>query len=1360
MSRSSNYLALISVMLLALFSLLPGALAQETTAEPSPSPTETAAPTFIPTETPTPTPSPTVEPTQTPVITPETTVEPVTPTPEGTQPAEITPEATEIVEVTPETTPEATDEPGTGVPDPMAQPEIQLPPGIVPVIVQLRLEPQVEIGPDRIDGSIPEGLTPQDAITAAQINVAQAAVSQGLSGLNAQIRHTYEVLPYMALTVDQAALAQLQALPQVVAVYPDIPTFSTLETSTQIVGAAESAGRPGTWASGYDGTGYVIAVLDEGIQVDHPMFPAGKIVDQACFSGAGVGDWHNCWLGNPSDRNSASTSITVGNAASIQQCLRNIDLANNPAGNNAPDGSYPVADLCTHGVHVAGIAAGDGPTYDGVARDADLMAINVFSTLPDCNATLSGNQPCLTAWTSDIVAGLEHVYLKRNTFNIAAANLSLGGGRYYSACDAQSPSMYDVVARLRAANIPTIVSTGNSAFNDSISFPACLSNVIAVGSTVNVANGPLPAGYVDQIAGSSNLGSAFLNQILLAPGQSITSALHGECSTIASNYTPSNMYCTWSGTSMAAPHVAGAWAVIREARPEASLTAIFNALRQTGTLRADAGSGVNYPRINIDSAVNSLVNLISPSATTVYTTRPTFSWSHLTGATYYEIIVTTNGVQSFGQWVQVNVPGGASCTTTTCTYRPQTTVTPVSAINSANMQWFARAFFGATNTTGDYIGPETFIISSPTQTAPAPGAGSQSDGTFTYQWNTIPGATHYQLYVQLGTGMFIDRWVLASSQCDDDNCAYTPPEIHYNGSYSWFVRGYGPEGYSLWRGPLAFTQAASTPAIPSLLSPNNGQNIADNLVNLQWSHAPGNSYYQVYVVNSVGTAVLNATYLVGSADIPTCNSNCTLSAAIPGAGGFTWYVRAYGPGGWSVGGSLSGWGGPRSFSIAALPAATGLGTDQPTAQPIDTNADPRGDFEYRWSHTDRASHYRLYVARSSDNLVMIDATYTAAADGDPLTCSGAICAVRPGIVLNNGTYAMNVQTIGLAGNNPWALGQSIAVNLTAPSINGVEISGMEVFNNETITADNPFFRWEDIPNANYYEVVVVRTSGTPATVYQVWHRRLNTAGNEISCGLVMGSDTICQLTPTALYLTNGTYQWYVRAYGPGGLSTGGLGGYAGPANFTINGQVLTSVTPSLVTPANSATVTNTNNPTFTWEAIDTASWYYLEVSRNDGAILFQQWRRGCFGLPNCVWTPTLNLANGPYRWRVQAYGAGGFSLISPYRTFTIQLPPPPAPTLISPADDAVHYVNNQPTFSWNAVPNATFYLLEIRQWNESGTLLHNVWYSPATHCAGNVCSASVTLVGNQVVWRVASYGTGTIWPAINYSGYRDLIVLE
>ena len=134
---------------------------------------------------------------------------------------------------------------------------------------------------------------------------------------------------------------------------------------------------------------------------------------------------------------------------------------------------------CQHGTHVAGIAAGNPSSGSniGVAKDADIIAIQVFTLFKKYDAALS--------WSTDQIKGLERVLALSSTYDIAAVNMSLGGGRYYDQpfCDSDNPAIKAAIDNLRAAGIATVISSGNEGYKDSMGAPGCISSAVSVGAT-------------------------------------------------------------------------------------------------------------------------------------------------------------------------------------------------------------------------------------------------------------------------------------------------------------------------------------------------------------------------------------------------------------------------------------------------------------------------------------------------------------------------------------------------------------------------------------------------------------------------------------------------------------------------------------------------------------------------------------------------------------------------------------------------------------------------------------------------------------------------------------------------------------
>ena len=196
----------------------------------------------------------------------------------------------------------------------------------------------------------------------------------------------------------------------------------------------------------------------------------------------------------------------------------------------------------------------------------------------------------LTAYGSDIGLALEHVYSLRTTYSIAAVNMSLGGDWFTEPCDAVSPALTTIINNLRDANIATVIASGNGSQTNAISYPACISSAISVGATTK-QNG---------IAGFSNSAS-FLS--LLAPGVSVISSV------------PGGGYGGASGTSMATPHVAGAWAVIKSAAPIASIDEVLDSLQATGIPITDPRNGITKSLIQIgDTTGGAIAALLDGAA--------------------------------------------------------------------------------------------------------------------------------------------------------------------------------------------------------------------------------------------------------------------------------------------------------------------------------------------------------------------------------------------------------------------------------------------------------------------------------------------------------------------------------------------------------------------------------------------------------------------------------------------------------------------------------------------------------------------------------------------------------------------------
>ena len=367
-----------------------------------------------------------------------------------------------------------------------------------------------------------------------------------LAGTGFRTLREYDTVPYIALNLTPQAFRAVQNSPRVTSIQEDVAVPATLEESAPVVQA------PTMWTNGYTGNGKAIAILDSGVDADHFFF-GDRVVAEACFS----------------------TGSDCPNGMTTQ------------TGTGAGEPCTYAAQGCQHGTHVAGIAAGNGNSaIFGVAPNAKIVSIQVFSrsTGTACNNDPNGEDPCPTTFTSDQIAALEHVLdlSERDDLTFSAVNMSLGGGRFTSACDTDARKA--AIDNLDSISAATVISSGNNSFTNAVGSPACISSAITVGSTTKPT---VTAG--DSIAATSNMSSLV---DLLAPGVGINSSV------------PGGGFDTKSGTSMAAPHVSGAWALLENWDSGQNVSSILTRLQMTGTPVTDdrVGGTVTKRRINIADA--------------------------------------------------------------------------------------------------------------------------------------------------------------------------------------------------------------------------------------------------------------------------------------------------------------------------------------------------------------------------------------------------------------------------------------------------------------------------------------------------------------------------------------------------------------------------------------------------------------------------------------------------------------------------------------------------------------------------------------------------------------------------------------
>lgn len=411
------------------------------------------------------------------------------------------------------------------------------PPGLQPVIVSLKF---AEFVPE---GNLDDAQVSEQR---AQIALRQQAVAARVFQGEAFGVRMYKTIPAMSLRATPELLTRLLADADVLGVANDELRSPGLYTSASMIRAPE------TWNAGFSGQGQVIAIVDTGVDSTHP-FLQGKVIHEACFSSNQFGGLSLC-------PNGQTTMTGPGSAAPCPSSFGN---------------------PCAHGTHVAGIVAGNGSTagqsFSGIAKDAQIAAVQVFRQV-------NGE---IKAANSDVLAALEWVHmLKRDQgVPIASVNASLAGCCFFSRSDCDQLALGEfrrLVENLASVDVAVVSISGNDGRTDGANgIPLCQTGVTIVGATTNSTS--------PTIASFSNSSSMV---DFVAPGSSIWSSVRN------------GGYGSFAGTSQAAPHVAAAYAVLRQRSPKAPLFTLTNALAESAASIFDSRNGLSFRFIDLKGALD------------------------------------------------------------------------------------------------------------------------------------------------------------------------------------------------------------------------------------------------------------------------------------------------------------------------------------------------------------------------------------------------------------------------------------------------------------------------------------------------------------------------------------------------------------------------------------------------------------------------------------------------------------------------------------------------------------------------------------------------------------------------------------
>lgn len=410
------------------------------------------------------------------------------------------------------------------------------------------------------------------------------------------------------LTVEKA-VEHLSRLPFVAYAEPNYIVHATVTPNDPMYGnlwGMTNINAPAAWDIATGDPGFVVAIIDSGIDYNHPDLAANMWKNPGETAGNGVDDDGNGYIDD----------------------VYGWDFANNDSNPWDDNG---------HGSHTAGTVGAvgnNGVGVVGVNWNVDLMALKFL------NRRGSGT-------TDNAIEALNYAVAK----GVKVSNNSWGGGSY-------STALLDAINAAKNAGHIFAAAAGNSGINTDSSphYPSSYNadNIISVAA---IAEGDVLASY-------SNYGLTTVD--LGAPGSAIVST------------TPNNTYSSYSGTSMATPHVAGVAALLWGANPTWTWSAVKDRILNTARdIPALAGKTVTGGTLDAAAALSGT----TPEPTPSPTPPPATSYLHLgglsgagatTSVTKWKATVTVtvhdeshgavSGAVVTGAW-SAGATGSGSCTT-------------------------------------------------------------------------------------------------------------------------------------------------------------------------------------------------------------------------------------------------------------------------------------------------------------------------------------------------------------------------------------------------------------------------------------------------------------------------------------------------------------------------------------------------------------------------------------------------------------------------------------------------------------------------------------------------------------------------
>mgnify|MGYP001165453530 CR=1 FL=1 len=347
-----------------------------------------------------------------------------------------------------------------------------------------------------------------------------------------KIKNTAEIaeLKFVEVEISVDKISNLADEEEIVKIYPNYEYYPLLVDSVPLINANTF------WDAGYKGNGVKVAVIDSGIDKNHPML-SGKVVAERDFSSSGSAN-----------------------------------------------------DISSHGTHVAGIIAGttaNGGSYSGVAPEVKLLNAKVIA-----DSTGFGS----TSW---IISAIDWAIDPDNNpgtdDGADIISMSLGVNKLIDV------ALNDAIKGAVDNGVVVVVSSGNCGNGCPSGKCGSYRGITSPGSSPDA----ISVGAVDknkQVACFSSGGSiddVGIKPDITAPGVDIISSI------------PNSNYISKSGTSMAAPHVSGAVALLLQRKPELTPADVKHVLESTSVDLGSSGKDTSYGAgmLDLSGALNFYSNI-------------------------------------------------------------------------------------------------------------------------------------------------------------------------------------------------------------------------------------------------------------------------------------------------------------------------------------------------------------------------------------------------------------------------------------------------------------------------------------------------------------------------------------------------------------------------------------------------------------------------------------------------------------------------------------------------------------------------------------------------------------------------------